>query len=361
MLNSRRPLPSLLVTVALLVQVHTTTARAAGATRTNKCSYVLQDENPPKPAILSISNSSQKVYAESRILNPDKPTFIFLPGLYQGLGKGSEVYQPLINSDMNWVLLNFSVHPKSIVDAGSTVPKQLSLLDLAKETKDVIANLKIRQPVIVTLSFSSALGQYFTSNSDSLVIETGPIGRYNEELGAAGFLAESWAKSVRMLPGGASLLHTMQEASYRSYWSKIVMGLGLEDSRLTRPQYISTVTSGYVKLSQAIEGYDIREVVWHDRSTRYFMLGELESAERLQNQKQGILHYWKSTGIRPFVVLAENGEHNVSETNPEGYLAFLKLITTHNLKPEVAGAYLKRNDLLVPWSEAQLRQFLEAQ
>lgn len=307
---------------------------------------------------LSIQFEDQRsVYVEYRISNPNSPVMVFMPGIYRGLKSGDGIYDLLENSQKNWATLHFSSHPESILNSKSIPSSKPSLSDIANEVATVLETMNIQKYTLISLSYSGAVTSQMLSSSNKYIIESAPMGKYNEAMGALGQSQDAWSGISSWMTGGMDQF--FKDLAYRNYWTQHVSKMALSDHRLKDISAFNSLVNGYIGLAKAAEGYDIKKVQFADSQPRAFFLAENELPARLQNQVQGILNYISQTQQMPFLALFKDGEHNLSTSHPEAYLKLIELINSGKIPPQYHGAIVEVNGN-IQWLNAKqaLREVL---
>lgn len=309
----------------------------------NKCgeqfglAKVARANAAPQVEKLNIEFSDRRaVYVEYNVQNTNEPVMVFMPGIYRGLKAGDGIYDIMANSKSNWVALHFSSHPESIFISKSTPASKPNLENLAQEVETVLATMEIHNYSLISLSYSGAVTAQMTSSPGRYIIESAPMGRYNEAMGAIGQSQDAWSGISGWMTGGMDQF--FKDIAYRNYWTQHVSKMALSDSRLKDPYAFNALVNGYIGLAKAAEGYDIKNIQWKDEHPRAFFLAEQELEARKQHQVQGILNYIAQTQQMPFLALFKDGEHNLSTSHPKSYFALVQILNSGKVPPNVFGA-----------------------
>lgn len=273
----------------------------------------------------------QRVAYDSSIVDANKGTLILLPGIFRGLNRTDEFIKTLITKNINFVTIHFSTQPASVAnyDAGKKLyfdgGKNVTSKGLAAEVETVIDTLKIKKPLIVTLSYSGSVTQYLNAKKYPVVIETSPIGRFDESEPDSAAAFKAWGDWFTLF-GGGIFVQSAKDAAFRDYWGKVALQYTSSDKRLQSPESISRMTDGYIGMAKAVEAYDMREQNFATSPHRVFIFGENEEDKRKQIQLEAVEKYKKETGISAAPIIIKNAGHIVPNDQPAEFVQILEAI-----------------------------------
>lgn len=270
----------------------------------------------PQNHVLKLSSGAQ-ISVTSSLYDTEKPTLILLPGIYRGYLENEKLLQILTQRKINWVSLHFSRHPQSLLSGSHLFSGMVNSQELTHEVLQIKKSLRIRKPVLVSLSFSASLSPYWNKRDFPVLIETAPMGRSNETQ-APNAAYESWQQWMNLFPvWGSFVTQTSEYWSYRAYWLQQV------DELITSyPHYAQkrvAIAEGLAQLAWSAKGFDLRNQDFKKGPERFWILGEKENANRLRIQLEAIqLH--KQTGPKGRrVYTVKNAGHTVPFEQPETY------------------------------------------
>ncbi len=278
--------------------------------------------------VLQLPNHRVVAY-ESFKADADGPVFIFLPGIYRGFNSNEAFVQSLQKHDIPYVLMNFAEHPDSVAKTGKETPSfaDVTAKTLADEVSALAKELKIKQAVPVTLSYSAIVTSHFDTKLFPVVIETAPISTDTDGLPAnvAAFY-EYWKYWVLTVPFyGPIWLDQTKTAQLRQHWEPQVQEYAKERlPELQSPEYHERALQGYIALSKASEGFDLRRQDFAKGPKRFFVLGEKEASARLKAQQEAIAKYEKVIGISNLSVIVPQAGHAVPVDQPEAFVEVIQ-------------------------------------
>lgn len=277
----------------------------------------------PQQHIIQLSTGS-RIAALSSISDPKKPTLILLPGIYRGYLENENVLNILTQKKINWVSVHFSRHPQSILAGSLLLSGLVNSEDLASEVLILKKNLRIQKPILVSLSFSATLSPYWKKKDFPVLIETAPMGRFNEtQVPDQNY--QNWQQWMNQFPvWGPWLVQTNEFWSYRAYWLKEVDGL-----TSTYPQYLSkrvSIAEGFAQLAWSTKNFDLRNQNFKTGPERFWILGENENSKRLKIQQEAI-QLQRQAGVQGRrVYMIKNAGHIVPFEQPQSYANALAAI-----------------------------------
>ncbi len=223
-----------------------------------------------------------------------------LPGINRALdARDAAIKQMTKQKKFNFVSYHTSLHPESLklIPANEHAyfeSKDVSTLDLANETLSLVKKLKIRHPVYVSLSYSSAIAAEIAKlKSTKLIIEVAPMIRFDESDPEGSQGVAFWKDWFSLFPGMGSIwTKTFLKQAYNRYWSgRVDEMLADEESKDLRELMIQ----GYSQLSLAVDGFDYREQNFSASPLRHFILAEKEDEVRADFQRDAIDIYQQAT------------------------------------------------------------------
>lgn len=268
--------------------------------------------------------SGTQLVIHSSILQTDKPTLILLPGIYRGYLPNEEVLNVLSQKNLNWVSLHFSRHPESVLSGSQFYTGMVTTQELVNEVIQIKKALRIKKPVLVSLSFSSSLSPFWNKKEFPILIETAPMGRHDEN-NPPNANYQAWQQWMGLFPvWGPWLVQSSEYWTYRAFWLQKVdeLSKGHERYSLKRIQ----IAEGLSQLAWSSKGFDIRNQDFKNGPERFWILGQKEDHQRLQLQLAAIqLH--KETGLRGSrVYVIPDAGHIVPVEQPLAYVETLKKI-----------------------------------
>ena len=272
------------------------------------------------------------VAVENNILNVEKPTFVFLPGINRGLDARDEFMKIAAKSKLNFVSMHFSLHPESVM----MIPKnetpyfkfhKMTAKDLANEVLAVIEAYGIKKPIVVGLSYSSIVTtELAASKRFPMIIETAPMIRADESDPSGGQVTDFWKNYLAAIPiTGIFWKDIFLQNIYSQYWtSRIDDILAGYPNAKGQEKLRSNLIGGYTALSIAADGFDFSKQKFNIETKRFFVLGENESETRAELQKNSIALYEKQTGFKKTAVVLPEAGHIIPSDVPKAYLAIIK-------------------------------------
>jgi pimeloyl-ACP methyl ester carboxylesterase len=256
-------------------------------------------------------------------------TLVFLPGIYRGYLSNDKFVAAMVKHKMSFVLFHFAEQPDSVVnteknpDFSGTTPKVL-----ADEVLSLVKALELKNAIPVTLSYSAITTAQLDRNYFPVVIETSPIGRDTDDLPpAVSAFYETWEAWVKTVPFyGEAWLNQTKEIQLRQYWSPWIDKYQKRLPQLKDEAYRERALQGYVSLTRASEGFDLRVQNFRQGPDRYFILGDQEDEMRASYQNEAITSYQKQTGHTENVYTVKGAGHVVSSDKPDEYVDVLRSI-----------------------------------
>ncbi|MFN3698396.1 MAG: hypothetical protein ACK4VO_13240 [Pseudobdellovibrio sp.] len=281
---------------------------------------------------LKIENGRYVSY-EAHLNHSDKPVFIFLPGIFRGWTAEDEFIKLLRKEKMNFIAIHYSLHPESVSKIGQQEIAYVSnhnytAQDLAFEVEYVINKLKIKMPLIVSLSYSSLVSSVLAETKKySPIVETAPMIRFDESNPSGGQVTDFWESFFNLNPfTGPVITKWYLKQTYQQYWSDVVDSM-LKSKNLSL-NHRELMIKSYTELSMTAHGFDFSRQNFANGIQRFFILGHREDEHRYKLQQSAIAQYEKKSGYnKSTAVLAEAG-HTVPVDAPLEYVELLKKLIT---------------------------------
>lgn len=285
---------------------------------------------------------------EASLGQPQNPTFLFLPGVYRGFTSDDEFIKQLTKTNTNWVSFHYSLQPASHIFVKKVNPyslfEKITLQELSQEPLLVAQYLKIQKPIFVSISYSSVVTSAWNNLNVPWLIETSPMGRYDEQnpgFSAYGLAWENWMKLIPFW--GTAAVSTTKDIAYYNYWTAMVHGLKISKPELKNTYFFNQTVAAYVKLSKLAEGFDFRKQNFIKSPKRIYILGEREDSYRLQLQKEAIVLNQKQTGQGNYIFLIKDAGHLIPADAPLAYLQALHTIYSGKLPTDKALAIVSKD------------------
>ena len=268
--------------------------------------------------------SGARMMVHSSILDAEKPTLILLPGIYRGYLPNEEILSVFTQKRLNWVSLHFSRHPESVIAGSQFFTGMVTAQELVSEVVQVKKALRIKKPVLISLSFSASLSPYWNKKEFPILIETAPMGRHDEN-NPPNANYQAWQQWMELFPiWGPWLVQSNEFWTYRAFWLQKVDELSKSHERYSLKRI--QIAEGLSQLAWSSKGFDIRNQDFKNGPERFWILGQNEDRLRLQLQLEAIqLH--KETGFRGTrAYVIPNAGHIVPVEQPEAYVETVKKI-----------------------------------
>ncbi len=271
---------------------------------------------------------------ENHIINPEAPVFIFLPGIYRGLDSRDQFVLKAIEQKINFITLNFSAHPESIaqvpiLEISYPDKHNYSSKDFATEVEKLITDLKIKNPIIVSLSYSSSVSvELAKTGKYKIIIETAPMIRFDEANPSGGQITDFYLKFFNANPFiGPYLSQWYLKQTYQTYWNQSMDSFLIKYPKYNTNLLRSRIISGFTQMSMSVHGFDYSAQNFNDHVERLFVLGENEDSNRSSLQLKAVQKYEKTASRSQSIKLIKNAGHIVPEDNPQEYIDFLQTLS----------------------------------
>lgn len=288
-----------------------------------------------------LASSGKSVSYEAEIFDNSAQTLIFMPGIFRGfstLHTQDELLDICKKNKINWVAFHFAGHPQSLIDNASTNSgaDDTSLAAMKNETFSVVKKLQIKNPLYVSLSYSSTVASTFSKDEMPFYIETSPLGRQDESNPLLTPFVEATDNfcSMPFAQFNPSCFAWLQQkqAAYFTYWAnKVDTSIAFVYPQLRLEPMRSRAISGYVGMAKAVEKYDFSKLDFKNAPQRIFILGENEDSNRFKIQMAAINAIKAQTGEYPCVFIIKNAGHIVPVDQPVAYFQVLSLIMNNTM------------------------------
>lgn len=275
------------------------------------------------------------IYLEHEIFNPEQPTLVLLPGINRGLEGDDEAIKILKEKKMNYVSFHFSGHPQSVIQAHELGRNPqftgTTLETLKQELSTVVGALKIKSPLVVSLSYSGAVSMILSKEEFPLVIDAVPLGRQNENDSFLQSYYDSLQGFNSWNPFATAWLESMKEQSYTTYWTQQVSGLRKKYPALATSKIFESAVRGMVALSRAVEKFELENTDFSKGPERVFLFAENEDAKRLNRQRLAVQKYNSQMESPATVFLFKEAGHVLPSDVPKAFVRVLSQIISGNL------------------------------
>lgn len=282
-------------------------------------------------AVIEVQKN-EKVYVQYQISKPASTTLVLLPGVFRGIEQTDKIISLLTKAEINFVAIHFSGHPRSVLQyTASEVAiykggKGLTSEMLANEVKAVVAALKIRKPLPVSLSYSATVVPHLDTGKFPLVIETAPIGAFGDNDPEGTALRKQWADWMKLWPPNTLWINAAKDKAYRDHWTKIANERTEPGSEMAKPENLNRLIDGYMAMARATEDFNLTQQDFRTTPRRIWILAENEEAYRLKLQMQAVELYNKAQNVLVQPVVIPNSGHTIPMEQPEVYAEVLKAI-----------------------------------
>lgn len=261
----------------------------------------------------------------SRILDPQKPTLILLPGLFRNMVPDDVAFNEITKTNLNVVFLFASVHLESIEIAKIENPKsplpqslrRYKIQDFAKESAETIKSLNVVDPVIVSLSA--------TSSWTNQILDL--LGTH-KSIDAAPFV--SFLKDSSQIKISHMLAMGLYQNPFTMMYAESMHFNSLKN------YYLNTLNLSPVDLPTGVTNFDFAESLasislanrdfdWEEENfnqtkkslNKNFILAEKEAPERLTAQISGLQSYLKTNKGK--LILVKDASHTIMAGYPDLY------------------------------------------
>ena len=283
---------------------------------------------------LKINDGQYVTYDASFLAGSSASTLIFLPGINRALDNRDAFIQQLKHQKkFNFVSYHTSLHPESLALIPTTQTayfklKDVTAQDLADEATTLVEKLKIKNPIFISLSYSSVIANKLAQmNTESIIIEVAPMIRFDEADPEGSQTLSFWKNWFNLFPGVGSIwTKSLLHQAYSHYWSQRVEELAQEDEKYQDPAYKALVVQGYTQLSIAADGFDYRQQELANSAKRYFILADNEEENRAKLQYELIEKYNSATEQETSPYIIKDSGHIIPSEQPKQYLSILRQI-----------------------------------
>lgn len=275
---------------------------------------------------------NEKVYVQYQISKPTATTLVLLPGVFRGIEQTDKIIALLSQADINFVAIHFSGHPRSVLQYKASEAaiykggKGLTSEMLAQEVEAVVAVLKIKKPLPVSLSYSATVVPHLNPKKFPLVIETAPIGAFGDNDPEGTALRKQWADWMKLWPPNTLWINAAKDKAYRDHWTKIANERTQSGSEMAKPENLNRLIEGYMAMARATEDFNVTVQDFKNTPRRIWILAENEEPYRLKLQLQAVALYNKAQGVSVEPVVIPNSGHTIPMEQPEAYAEVLKAI-----------------------------------
>lgn len=266
-------------------------------------------------------------YAEAQA---GQPTLLLLPGINRGMDMNDAAVKTLRSAGIGIAAINFSTQPFSVakLPKGQEThfdSKQMTMEDFAAEANYVIAHLQskgVTDIVPVSLSFSGGASPYI--KGVPLIIETVPLTDSAAALGQNSTF-QTLAKGNPWLDW---IVRSQLDAAYRMTWSKTVDAM-IQGEKLN-PERREDMIEGYMRMSQATEGFSWKVADLDLKTQRVFIVAEKESPSLLKSQFETYLAY-RERNPNAILFFVRDSGHIVLADQPVAYSTILYAVSKNEL------------------------------
>lgn len=254
----------------------------------------------------------------------DKPTLVFLPGVNRALPEEYPAFKLLKAQGYGILITATSSHWQSLINLENETPyfeknPKVSLKDFNDETEALLKDLKIKKPILVALSYSSAMAAVSKKNK----IFVAPMVKASDSNPEGAKAAARWESGLALNPiFGPTWIRQFRDGNYRKHWSPMVEQ---NQAAYGEGADLEQILNGYVSISRSAEDFDL-SIETFSQGGRQFVLGEYESQIRLRGQFETIQKAMKSGATR--VIIVRKAEHNVPQSQPKAFDTALNELLT---------------------------------
>ena len=285
-------------------------------------------------AIKSLKMDTGRYIAyEANLTQTNKPTFVFLPGIYRGWTADDEFIKLLNKENINFVALHYSLQPESILkitknEIAYVTGHNYTSIDLAQEVEFVLKKLRITKPIIVSLSYSSMISSILSQTLKyNPIIETAPMIRFDESNPSGGQVTEFWESFFNLNPfTGPIITQWYLKQTYQQYWSDTIDEMIKANPKDPKNKIRDLMIQSYTAMSMAAHGFDFTQQNFANGVQRLFILGHNEDATRYQLQQAAITQYERVSGFHKSTAVIPSAGHIVPADAPQDYVNILKTL-----------------------------------
>lgn len=278
-------------------------------------------------------SKGQNVAFDAQIFDPNQPTLILLPGIFRGLQRQDAFVKKLIEKRMNFVALHFSTQPASVATYSTDgevffdrAPR-ISSEVFAGEVEALVKALRIQKPLAISLSYSASISQHLNPKIFDMVIETAPIGRFDENDPESAEMFRYWQVWLRWFPiWGDLVADSIKDNAYRDYWGRVAKQYAAKSPHLNNPSAIKRLTEGYMTMAKAVENFDLRTQKFVGTPYRLFVLGANEDPARRQIQNEAVTIFRQKINPKAQAIVIPNAGHVVPNDQPDLYLQVISKV-----------------------------------
>ncbi len=269
--------------------------------------------------------------SETQAKTPGK-TLVLLPGLNQAFPTDYTVLGALAHQGYNLLITATSAHWQSLAYLPPlTKPfyedHELSAKDFMVETEAIIQKTQAPQPVLISLSYSSALAVH----SHLPQIYVAPLVKPSESSPAAAAAAAAWEAGLALnIFYGPSLIRQFRDTNYNIFWSSVYASDLKDNPQAFGPNpNRDQILSGYLRISRSTEDFNLAEAITSTEGAQSqpgfdFVLAENELQSRLRGQIEVAQNASQKKPTR--VLLVRHSEHNIPSSQPAGYVQALDFL-----------------------------------
>ena len=285
---------------------------------------------------LKMASGHYLAYETYQGAGPEAATLVLLPGINRALDQRDQVIKQMSKQKkFNFISYHSGLHPESLLliprtEAAFFKQQNVTLKDLAREAITLIKKLKIKNPVFVSLSYSSAISTELSKlMKTAFIIEVAPMIRFDESDPQGSQTLSFWKTWLDLFPLGSAWSDTFMKQAYSQYWSSRVDEM-LVDSEDKSQRGI--MIQAYSQLSLAIEGFDYRQQDFSKTAKRYYLFAENEDPDRADLQQQALVENNQQTGLQATSFVISDSGHVIPTEQPQQYINTLrKILKTEGL------------------------------
>lgn len=254
------------------------------------------------------------------------PTFVFMPGVNRGMTLADPAVRGLTQAGFGAAVFNFSSQPFSISklppgEKAYSKSNEMTMEDFANEANHVINHLRqqgVQEIIPVSLSFSGGVSPLI--KDVPLIIETVPMTNAAAALGQRNSMSGLWMPWI---------IRMQVDAAYRMSWGpqvdKLIKAEGLDPARRDE------MVEGYVRMSQATEGFSWKVKELPKETKRIFIVAEKETPTLLRSQLETYLEY-REMSPDALLFLVKDSGHIVVSDQPGTYAMILYKIANNEVE-----------------------------